>query len=76
MNAPSLGDGTTPLLMAIINGHFDLATTTAEKGASPNTTSMQGVGPLYGVLNIEWAPKALYPQPQAQQAAETRYLDC
>jgi uncharacterized protein len=75
VNAPSLGDGTTPLLMAIINGHFDLAKTLLDKDANPNTTSVQGVGPLYGVLNVEWAPKALYPQPQAHKQQKLGYLE-
>ena len=75
VNAPSLGDGTTPLLMAIINGHFDLAETLLDKGADPNATSVQGVSPLFGVLNVEWAPKALYPQPQAHKQQKLGYLE-
>ena len=75
VNTPSLGDGTTPLLMAIINGHFDLAKTLLDRGADPNATSVQGVGPLYGVLNVEWAPKALYPQPQAHKQQKLGYLE-
>src|SRR5688500_16599936 len=75
VNAPSLGDGTTPLLMAIINGHFDLAKTLLDKGADSNAASVQGVAPLYGVLNVEWAPKALYPQPQAHKQQKLGYLD-
>ena len=75
VNAPSKGDGTTPLLMAIINGHFDLANTLIERGADVNARSEQGVSALYGVLNIEWAPKALYPQPQAHKQQKLGYLD-
>jgi ankyrin repeat protein len=75
LNQPSAGDGTTPLLMAVINGHFDLAKSLLEKGANPNTASQQGVTPLYGVLNVEWAPKALYPQPRAHMQQKTGYLD-
>jgi uncharacterized protein len=75
INQPSAGDATTPLLMAVINGHFDLAKSLLDKGANPNTTSQQGVTPLYGVLNVEWAPKALYPQPRAYMQQQTGYLD-
>jgi ankyrin repeat protein len=75
VNAASAGDKTSPLLMAIINGHFDLAGTLLEKGADPNALSMQGVSPLYAVLNVEWAPKALYPQPQAHKQQKLGYLE-
>jgi ankyrin repeat protein len=75
VNAASAGDGTEPLLMAIINGHFDLARTLVEHGADVRATSAQGVGPLYAVLNVEWAPKALYPQPQAHKQQKLSYLD-
>jgi uncharacterized protein len=75
VNARSKGDGTSPLLMAVINGHFDLAKTLIDRGADVNATSDQGVAPLYGVLNIEWAPKALYPQPQAHKQQKLGYLD-
>jgi len=75
INQPSAGDGTTPLLMAVINGHFDLAKSLLDKGANANTASANGVTPLYGVLNVEWAPKALYPQPRAHMQQKTGYLD-
>jgi uncharacterized protein len=75
VNQPSAGDKTTPLLMAIINGHFDLAKLFIDKGADVNTVSQQGVSPLYAVLNVAWAPKALYPQPQAHKQQQLGYLD-
>ena len=31
--------------------------------------------PLYAVLNCQWAPKALYPQPRAYEQQRTGYLD-
>jgi len=75
INQPSAGDKTTPLLMAVINGHFDLAKSLLDKGANPNAMSSQGVSPLYGALNVEWAPKALYPQPRAYAQQRTGYLE-
>jgi ankyrin repeat protein len=75
VNAVSAGDKTSPLLMAIINGHFDLAKVLIDRGANPNALSTQGVSPLYAVLNVEWAPKALYPQPQAHKQQKLGYLD-
>ena len=75
VNLVSAGDRTSPLLMAIINGHFDLARTLLDHGADPNAASEQGVAPLYGVLNVEWAPKALYPQPRAHMQQKLGYLE-
>ena len=31
--------------------------------------------PLYAVLNVQWAPKALYPQPRAYLQQKTTYLE-
>jgi len=75
VNLVSAGDQTSPLLMAVINGHFDLAQQLLEQGADPNLASVNGVTPLYGVLNVEWAPKALYPQPRAHMQQKIGYLD-
>ena len=75
VNLISAGDRTSPLLMAIINGHFDLAKLLLDRGADPNAASEQGVVPLYGVLNVEWAPKALYPQPRAHMQQKLDYLE-
>ena len=58
VNLPSPGDKATPLLVALINGHFDLAAYLLEHGADPNLESDAGVAPLYAVLNVQWAPIA------------------
>lgn len=75
VNQPNAGDQTSPLLMAIINGHFDLAMMLIERGADVNARAFNGVAPLYGVLNIQWAPKSLYPSPKAYQQQKATYLD-
>jgi ankyrin repeat protein len=71
----SPGDKATPLLVAVINGHFDIAAALIEKGADPNLVSDAGVGPLYAALNVQWAPIAAYPQPRAHLQQTRTYLD-
>ena len=69
-------DGTSPLLMATLNGQFDLALVLVERGANPDLgTSTDGVTPLFAVLQTEWAPKSNYPQPRAQDLQEAEYMD-
>ncbi len=75
VNLVSAGDKSSPLVMAVINGHFDLAQMLLDHGANPNLASVNGVTPLYGVLNVEWAPKALYPQPRAHMQQKVGYLE-
>jgi ankyrin repeat protein len=75
VNQVCAGDQTSPLMMAVINGHFDLAQVLLEKGANPNLAADNGATPLYAALNVEWAPKALYPQPRAYQQQKTSYLE-
>jgi hypothetical protein len=75
VNQVCVGDQTSPLMMAVINGHFDLAQRLLEKGANPNLASDNGATPLYAALNVEWAPKALYPQPRAYQQQKISYLE-
>ncbi len=75
VNLVSAGDKTSPLLMAIINGQFDIALYLLDKGANPNLASENGVAPLYAVVNVQWAPKAGYPQPRAYLQQKASYLD-
>ncbi|MEO8679542.1 MAG: ankyrin repeat domain-containing protein [Vicinamibacterales bacterium] len=75
VNQVCAGDKTSPLMMAVVNGHFDLAQTLLDQGANPNLASDNGATPLYAALNVEWAPKALYPQPQAHRQQKLSYLD-
>jgi ankyrin repeat protein len=68
-------DQSSPLLIAVINGHFDVAQVLIDKGADVKLASENGVTPLYAVLNVQWAPKALYPQPRAYLQQKLGYLD-
>jgi uncharacterized protein len=75
LNQPSAGDRTTPLLIATINGQVDLAKRLLERGADPTLASDGGATPLYGVLNMQWAPKARHPQPAKYMQQTTGYLE-
>jgi len=69
------GDRTSPMLIATLNGHFDLAKELLDRRADPRLASENGVTPLYAALNCEWAPKALYPQPRAYVNQKVTYLE-
>jgi ankyrin repeat protein len=75
VNTVSGADKTSPLLMAVINGQFDVADYLLARGANPNLSSENGVTPLYAALNVQWAPRALYPQPRAYLQQKISYLE-
>ena len=75
INHVSEGDHSSPLLMATINGRFDMAKVLLEKGADVKLQSDAGAAPLYATINVQWAAKSLYPQPTAQLQQTTSYLD-
>jgi ankyrin repeat protein len=75
VNQSSAGDETTPLLIAVINGHFDTAEMLIEAGADVSHGSAAGVTPLYAALNVQWAPKSMYPQPRAHTQQRLNYLE-
>jgi ankyrin repeat protein len=68
-------DRTSPLLIATMNGHFDLALALLERGADPNLASDAGATPLFVAINLQWAPRARYPQPRAHDQQVATYLD-
>ncbi len=69
------GDESTPLVVAVINGNYDLAMVFLERGADPNLASEDGVAPLFATLNTEWALRTWHPQPTAYQQQRTGYLE-
>jgi ankyrin repeat protein len=61
------GDRTSALMLAVINGRFDLAMYLLDRGADPKITTAAGGTPLYRVVDLKWAPKSFYPQPDIRQ---------
>jgi ankyrin repeat protein len=75
VNTPNEVDGTTPLLMAAINGQFDVALKLIKAGADPNKASSSGLAPLYAAINTMWSPRSRFPQPQAVQTQKATHLE-
>ena len=51
------GIGTSALVFAIINSHFDLAATLLDKGADPNVADLSGMAALYAAVDmnsVQW----------------------
>jgi ankyrin repeat protein len=75
IDARSHTDSTTALLLAAINGHYDVAMTLVKRGANPNLASTAGATPLYAVINTQWRPRSRYPQPNAVEFQKTTHLE-
>jgi hypothetical protein len=70
------GDGHTPLLVALINGQFDVALELVQHGANINQASeSHGVTPLWATVNAKWQPRTRFPQPQEMELQKATYLD-
>jgi uncharacterized protein len=67
-------DKMSPMLEAIINGHLEIAKYLLDKGADPNLVSVSGLTALYAAIDVQWAPKAWFPQPSVDQE-KIGYLD-
>jgi ankyrin repeat protein len=58
-------DGTTALVVAIINAHYDLASMLLDKGADPNVADSVGTAALYAVVDMNTlAPMQGRPAPK------------
>jgi ankyrin repeat protein len=71
----SAGDGTPPLVMATMNGHFDLAFELLDRGANPHAANDAGATALYTAINTQWIPKARHPHATHYMQQEASYLD-
>jgi ankyrin repeat protein len=69
-------DGNSPLLVAIINGQFDVAMLLIQQGAEVNQPAEGlGVTPLWAAINTRWQPRTRFPQPQEMELQKATYLD-
>ena len=57
-------DGITPLISALINGHYDVAGVLLENGADPNIADRTGRTPLYSAVDFHTMPNDNRPSPK------------
>jgi len=58
-------DGTSAVLVAVVNGHYSLANFLLERGANPNLVDGKGRAPLYAAIdmrNLEWSTRPAPPE--------------
>jgi ankyrin repeat protein len=63
-------DGTSPILVAILNGHYALANFLLDAGADPNAVDGKGRAALYAAVdmrNLEWSTRPAPPEKDAMK---------
>jgi ankyrin repeat protein len=76
VNQVSGGDGTSPINIAIANGHYTVGKYLLDHGADPNLANLDGLTPLYATVNMRYAPVSWAPNPRTDQesASSTELL--
>jgi ankyrin repeat protein len=74
VNEVTQSEQSTPLVLAIANGHLDVARVLVEHGADVNKANVMGVTPLYATIDVAWVPYEWSPEPIVAQE-KTNYLD-
>ncbi len=67
INQVSGGDKFSAMVTAITNGHLTMAKYLLDHGADPNLVTVSGLTALYATIDVQWAPKAWFPQPSTDQ---------
>jgi ankyrin repeat protein len=61
------GDGSSPMVIAIANGHYTVAKYLLDAGADPSLANVDGLAPLYATVNMRFAPVSWAPTPRTDQ---------
>jgi ankyrin repeat protein len=71
INEVSVSEKTSPLVMAVMNGHYDLGKMLVSYGADPDLANNQGLTALYATIDVQWAPKGWFPSPITSEEKTT-----
>jgi len=61
------GDGSSPMVIAIANGHYTVAKYLLDAGADASLANVDGLAPLYATVNMRFAPVSWAPNPRTDQ---------
>jgi len=67
-------DGTTAMVLAIINAHYDVAAALLEKGANPNVADSAGMGALYATIDMHTL-QYMHGRPHAKASGQLTDID-
>jgi ankyrin repeat protein len=71
VNQASGADRSTPLVIAISSGHYELAKYLLDHGADPNRANDDGLAPLYATIEKQFAPVSWSPTRPTDQERVT-----
>lgn len=71
----SEGRHSTALVVAFLNGHWDLGMYLLEKGADPIIADGDGMTPLLAILESRWAAWSFHPRPRTYRNQEVEQLE-
>ena len=63
----NVGEGSSPMVIAIANGHYTVAQFLLDQGADPKLANLDGLTPLYATVNMRYAPVSWAPNPRTDQ---------
>ena len=65
------GEGSSPMVIAIANGHYSVGKYLLDQGADPNISNLDGLAPVYATINMRFAPVSWAPNPRTDQEKVT-----
>jgi len=67
VNRLSAGDHSSPLVIAVSNGHYQVGQFLVDHGADPNLANVDGLTSLYATIDMQYAPVSWAPNPLTVQ---------